>query len=97
MKINEEILLSKKIVLKRLLASVLLLSTPGFADYTDNELAQVFIDEMVANENFDRAELQVLFGQVERKQSIIDAISRPAERTLTWGKYRKIFLKNLHF
>ena len=63
MKINEEILLSKKIVLKRLLASVLLLSTPGFADYTDNELAQVFIDEMVANENFDRAELQVLFGQ----------------------------------
>ena len=86
-------MLSKKIVLKRLLASMLLLSTPGFADYTDNELAQVFIDEMVANENFDRAELQVLFGQVERKQSIIDAISRPAERTLTWGKYRKIFLK----
>jgi len=85
--------LNKKIVIKSLLAATLLLPLSTLADYSNNQLTEVFIDEMVAEENFDRAELRKLFGQVERKQSIIDAISRPAERTLTWGEYRKIFLK----
>jgi membrane-bound lytic murein transglycosylase B len=46
---------------------------------------------MVA-EGFDEDVLQALFAQAKYKQSIIDAISRPAERTLTWNKYQDIFL-----
>jgi membrane-bound lytic murein transglycosylase B len=34
----------------------------------------------------------VLLDQAERKQSILDAISRPAEKTKPWYDYRKIFL-----
>ncbi|MCC5870978.1 MAG: lytic murein transglycosylase B [Gammaproteobacteria bacterium] len=51
-----------------------------------------FIEEMVARHDFDRAELVTLFTAAERQQGIIDAISRPAERVLTWGEYREIFL-----
>lgn len=51
-----------------------------------------FIEEMVATDGFDRAYLQELLGKAAYKQKIIDAISRPAEKTLTWKDYRKIFL-----
>ena len=36
-------------------------------------------------------DLNDVLGRAERKQSIIDAISRPAERTLKWHEYKKIF------
>ena len=40
----------------------------------------------------ERAALTATLASAERKQSILDAISRPAERTLTWGEYRDIFM-----
>ena len=60
--------------------------------YGKNASVKVFIDEMVAEHNFDRATLAQLFSQAEKKQRILDAISRPAEKTLTWADYRKIFV-----
>lgn len=52
-----------------------------------------FINEMVSEHNFAQADLQKLFAGAERKQSILDAIARPAEKTLAWKEYRQIFLK----
>lgn len=52
------------------------------------------ISEMVTEHQFVEADLLQLFKGAERKQSIIDAISRPAEKTLTWKEYRKIFIKD---
>lgn len=89
----EETFLNKKTIFAGLISAFSLFSLNSYGDYSDHELAIRFIDEMVEEEGFDRAELQTLFEQAEKKQSIIDAISRPAERTLTWGEYRKIFLK----
>jgi membrane-bound lytic murein transglycosylase B len=51
-----------------------------------------FIDEMVRDHEFDRDELRETLEAAEVKQSILDAISRPAEKTLTWADYRKIFI-----
>ena len=51
-----------------------------------------FIDEMVSEHAFDRDALRQILSQAEIKPSIIKKISTPAERTLTWGEYRKIFL-----
>lgn len=85
--------MSKKTIWQGWLLTVLALPLVAVASYSNNELTQQFIDEMVLEEGFDRAELQQLFSQVEKKQSIIDAMERPAERTLTWGGYRNIFLK----
>ncbi|GAB3285423.1 lytic murein transglycosylase B [Parahaliea aestuarii] len=60
--------------------------------YGDNPQAQAMIEELVAEEGFERDTLETLFGKAERQQSIIDAISRPAEKTKPWYEYRKIFL-----
>ncbi len=62
------------------------------ADYRDREEVQLFIDELIDTENVDRAWLEQMFSDAEYSQSVIDAISRPAEKTLTWAEYQKIFL-----
>ena len=85
---------------KRLLAvaAVLLVSVScsQAADKTFVDLAQpnvaAFIDEMVASQDFDRDALSAVLGEAEIKQTIIEKISTPAERKLSWGEYRKIFI-----
>jgi len=51
-----------------------------------------FIDEMVREYDFDRAELADVLSRAEIKKSIIEKISSPAERKLSWGEYRNIFM-----
>ncbi|MEH6580979.1 MAG: lytic murein transglycosylase B [Halioglobus sp.] len=69
-------------------------STLACADpnYADNAQAAAVIDELVEQEGFDRAELQKVFAQAQRKDSILEAMSRPAERTKAWYEYRAIFV-----
>ena len=59
---------------------------------TENTEVQKFIKEMVNEQGFDQHKLETLFSQVKIKQKILDAISRPAEKSKAWYEYRKIFL-----
>ena len=77
-----------KTQLKTLLLTSVLLSGNSFAN-TDE---QAFIDKMVQEHQFDAAEISSLLSQAKKQQSIIDAMSRPAEKRLNWGQYRKIFI-----
>jgi membrane-bound lytic murein transglycosylase B len=60
--------------------------------YSQHPEAVALIDEMVA-EGADRAYLVGLLDQAQRQESILKAMSRPAEKRLTWGEYRKIFIE----
>lgn len=60
--------------------------------YRNNELANQFVAEVAKEHNFDEAEVTQWFAGATKKQSILDAISRPAEKRLTWAQYRKIFV-----
>ncbi len=51
-----------------------------------------FIDDMVNTHAFDRDELSAVLAQAQIKAAIVKRISTPAERTLSWGEYRKIFI-----
>lgn len=53
---------------------------------------QSFINEMQQQYGFDPALLEPLLAQAKVRQSILDAISRPAEKRLDWGRYRRIFV-----
>lgn len=66
----------------------------GYADqnYSAHQKSAEFINEMVEKHQFDRTALQELFAQAEKKDSILEAIARPAEKRLQWKGYRKIFL-----
>lgn len=75
------------------IAAALLLSlSPALALDVQQPDVQAFIDAMVRDHDFTRDELEDTLAEAERKQAIIDAISRPAEKTLTWGEYRGIFM-----
>ncbi|HEY6529431.1 MAG TPA: lytic murein transglycosylase B [Cellvibrionaceae bacterium] len=72
----------------------LLVSQLSYAvgEYAQHPLALAFIDKMVAQHHFDRKQLLALFAKAEKKQSILDAIARPAEKVKPWYEYRKIFI-----
>ena len=62
------------------------------ATYVDDPRAQELIRELVAEQGFDRAELEALFAGAVRKDKILEAIARPAEKTRPWYEYRNIFV-----
>ena len=79
----------------RLLAGVTLcfLSTTSvLAIDIDQPEVEAFIDAMVEEHDFDREQLRDTLGAAEVKQSILDAIARPAEKTKSWAEYREIFI-----
>ena len=51
-----------------------------------------FIAELAQKHGFEPAPLTALFAQAESKPFILQAIAKPAERTLTWDEYRSKFL-----
>jgi len=63
-------------------------------NYLANPGAAVVMDELVAEEGFDRQSLEAIFADASRQQSILDAMSRPAEKTKAWYEYRDIFLND---
>lgn len=62
------------------------------ADYSEKTQLQQFVRELAAEHGFDETSLYEILDQAVYKQTVIDAISRPAEKTLRWKEYRKIFL-----
>jgi membrane-bound lytic murein transglycosylase B len=62
------------------------------ADYQDSEPVREFVAEMTRDYGFASEQLVALFAQAERKQTILDAIARPAEKVKAWKEYRPIFL-----
>ena len=62
------------------------------ADYAERPDVVAYVDELVAKHGFDRASLLAMFSEVDKKQAILDAISRPAEKVKPWYEYREIFV-----
>jgi membrane-bound lytic murein transglycosylase B len=61
-------------------------------NYAGNTAAQLVIDELVHEEGFNAQELEAVFASAERKESILKAMSRPAEKTKAWFEYQAIFI-----
>jgi len=80
--------------LKHLLSIAALLSALSSASFANSSLPGLaeFIDEMHQKQQFDKAQLNAVFADVEVKESILKAISRPAEKSKPWYDYRKIFI-----
>ncbi len=77
-----------------MVASILLsiVTSSIFADYENRDSVKNFVDEVAVEDGFDRQQLLDIFEQVEKKQRIIDLISKPAEKAKPWHEYREIFV-----
>jgi len=78
-------------VKKLIVAAMLALALPVAHALDDPQVAE-FVSEMNSEHGFDTEWLNGLFADAEAKQKILDAISRPAERTKPWHEYREIFI-----
>jgi len=74
------------------IALLLLLVSPSYAIDLERSNVKAFIKMMVREHDYDRDALRSILGEAEMQNSIIDKISKPAEKTLTWAEYRPIFL-----
>lgn len=61
-------------------------------NYGTNPAAIELVDQLVAEEGFEREELIAVLSQASKQESIIAAMERPAEKTKPWYEYREIFL-----
>lgn len=73
-------------------ALLMLVAHSNEQSYAYREEALARAHRLAENEGFDEAYLQSLLLAVEPDQSVLTKISRPAEKTKTWGEYRPIFL-----
>ena len=62
------------------------------ARFLERESVREWIRQTSAERGLDRNRVSGLFARLESRPAILDAIARPAERTLTWREYRPIFL-----
>jgi membrane-bound lytic murein transglycosylase B len=74
------------------IAFLLLVISPSYAVDLDKPNVEAFIESMVDTYDYDRENLRDMLGQAEMKRSIIEQISKPAEKTLSWAEYRPIFM-----
>jgi membrane-bound lytic murein transglycosylase B len=81
-----------KSILPAALLGILISVSPANAVDLDQPEVSSFIDMMVEKHDFDREELRDILATAEIKEKIIDLISRPAEKTKSWGEYREHFL-----
>lgn len=85
--------MKKSILIVLFLAGWLLSTQAVYAQVQDEEEVKKFVDEMVAKHGFNESQLISVFSQVNISDSILEAISRPAEAK-PWYQYRPIFIQD---
>lgn len=61
-------------------------------DYEGSPQVAEFVGEMTRDYGFAGEQLMAVFREAQRKQAILDAISKPAERVKQWKEYRPMFI-----
>ena len=76
-----------------LLTTALLLAGSPVQAKTPDQLRAEFIDTMVNKHGFSRDQVTRTLYKAQLRRPILEAIARPAEKTLNWSEYRAIFVK----
>ncbi|MDA9240573.1 lytic murein transglycosylase B [bacterium] len=80
--------------LATLLLSLTSLATFSHADYSTHPEAAEFIDSMVEKHQFTREDIVSWLSVAQYQESIVKAMSRPAEKVKPWYEYRKHFISD---
>lgn len=82
------------------LVILLAAALPGTAAAAEYDTAAVeaararFVERMATEHGFDRVPLEAMLEDASILDSVLEAISRPAERVVPWHEYREIFLND---
>lgn len=80
-------------MLRRLsIALACLISVNAHAIDIERPEVHAFIDKMVNEHQFKRSDVEAILQDAVTQQPILDAIAKPAERTIPWFEYRERFM-----
>ena len=65
-----------------------------YADYIDHPDSKKIMQELVEIHGFEKSYVEDVFKNATKQQKIIDSISKPAEFTWTWERYKKLFIED---
>ena len=80
--------------MKKIILITLSISFFVEGDYLAHPKSQALIDELVTNHEFEQSFVEDVLSNAVRQQKIIDSISKPAEFTWTWDRYKKLFIED---
>ncbi len=78
--------------MKKLLALLLFIGSLNLQAQVNQSEVNDFISDYAKKNNISESEVKDILDAAEFQQDIIDKISKPAEGTMTWERYRKIFI-----
>lgn len=84
--------LSKGFILGAFLLMTLLGPAAQANDYAQHPQFLKFVNKMVMDHKVPRQQVLQLFEGVKRQQTILDLMSKPAEKTKEWYQYRPLFI-----
>ncbi|MBL4674296.1 MAG: lytic murein transglycosylase B [Arenicella sp.] len=73
--------------------SVSLVNNAEAVELKEQPKLQAIANELIAEKRYTQKELEAIFSKATVQQVVLDAMTSPAEYKFTWGKYRKLFLK----
>jgi membrane-bound lytic murein transglycosylase B len=74
------------------ITAILLFPAMTWAVDIERQEVSDFVDTLTTSHEFDRTYVQSVLADGKKIQKILDAISRPAEKTKPWYEYRNIFI-----
>ena len=79
--------------MKKILFTLIFTTSYLQSDYLSHPEADLLINELVNEHGFEENFVKEVLSIAKKKQKIIDSISKPAEFTWTWGRYKKLFIE----
>ena len=79
--------------MKKILFTLIFTTAYLQSDYLSHPKADLLIDELVNEHGFEENFVKEVLSVAKKKQKIIDSISKPAEFTWTWDRYKKLFIE----
>jgi membrane-bound lytic murein transglycosylase B len=76
----------------QILLAALMATPTAYAIDVERTDVREFIESMASSHDYDEQTLIRILSDATSRESILEAISRPAEKTLEWYEYRAIFL-----
>lgn len=73
--------------------NVIVITNATAIELKNEPTLQAVADELIAEKHYTQSELESVFRKATFQKSVLDAMTSPAEYKFTWGKYRKLFLK----
>ena len=83
--------------MKKLLFTLIFTTAYLQSDYLSHPKADLLINELVNEHGFEENFVKEVLSVAKKKQKIIDSISKPAEFTWTWDRYKKLFIEEKRY